>query len=198
LLQNRSMAASAVTTAADRQSREKLCYILWARHYKTIVSRNGHPSTIHAALALQARNDVLQFALERDGRVQAGVRDLYGYIPLQYAVRIPASKTTDDMILSKLLQIFPDGAGCKDPLGRYPLHVALEMGHTWSRGVENLYRCYRASITERDRATDGISTRCQGGLYPFSIAALYSDLETTFCLLRENPEVLSFAIKTRL
>jgi ankyrin repeat protein len=157
--------------------RQKLSLILSARYYGTISTilstKNG--SALHAALALKCSEDVLQFALEQ--YESAGVRDCHGNLPLHYAVRmiIPS-------ILPKLLNKFPDGASCKDSSGRLPLHAALMNGCTWSQGVRDLFVHNPTAVSVKDE---------EYNLYPLALSAAFSDLETTFCLLRENPHILA-------
>lgn len=158
---------------------DKLCYILWARHYGTIVARSGQFfSTLHTVLALHCPKPIIEIALERHGAQSAGVRDKFGNLPLHYAVRIKSSGA----ILATLLQHFPQAASRPDSDGRLPLLVALKHGYTWQQGVRELYFLYPMAISMIDDET------C---LFPFSLAATCSDVETIFCLLREHPQVIS-------
>jgi ankyrin repeat protein len=164
---------------------DKLCFILWARHYGTIVARSGQAfSTLHAVLALHCPKYIIEIALERHGARSAGIRDKFGNLPLHYAVRINSLGA----ILATLLQHFPHAASCPDSDGRLPLLVALKHGHTWQQGIRELYSLYPMAISMIDNETS---------LFPFSLAATCSDVETIFCLLREHPQMIWGVIPVR-
>lgn len=174
-----SFGPDAWTSAAG----EKLRYVMCARHYGTIVSRMSHQSTLHAALAIPGvPKYVVWLSLRHEGGSAAGVRDVMGNLPLHYAIKRRDLELPP--VLCELLKIFPDGASCKDSSGRYPLHVALESGRTWSTGIAVLYHSHSPAIKFKDRGT---------GMHPFALAAAYSDIETVFCLLRANPDFISTA-----
>ena len=159
---------------------DKLCYVLWARKYGTLVARSGQAfSTLHAALSLRCPKDVIEIALERYGGQYAGVRDQFGNLPLHYAVKLNSSGPP---IVATLLQHFPQAASCSDAYGRLPLHVALKHGHTWSKGVAQLLLNYPPAIAVTDKETS---------LLPCALSASFCDVETTFCLLREYPQVIT-------
>jgi ankyrin repeat protein len=158
---------------------DKLCYILWARHYGTLVARSGQAfSTLHAALALHCQKYIIDIVLERHGAQSAGVRDKFGNLPLHYAVRIHSLGA----ILATLLQHFPLAASRPDSDDRLPLMMALKHGYTWQQGVRELYSLYPMAISMIDDDTS---------LFPFSLAATSSDVETIYCLLREHPQMIS-------
>jgi ankyrin repeat protein len=162
---------------------KKLDLLLWASYYGTIISRNGRVnSTLHAALALKCSEEVIHYAFERDAYFVAGVRDRYGNLPLHYAVQLPVASVSDSCILVQLIHAFPEGASCKDASGRLPLHMALKEGYTWSQGVRYIFEQYKLAIAIQEEEHE---------LYPFALAAAFSDEETTYCLLREHPQFLA-------
>jgi ankyrin repeat protein len=162
----------------------KICYMLWARKYGTIVSRSGQAfSTLHAALALKCPLHIIELAIERHVSDVAGVRDVFGNLPIHYAVQCDYAYFGDTDIIRRLLQYFPQGAACKNASGRFPLLEALKHGYTWSLGIRELYVNHPAAITIMD---------FESSLYPCALSALFScDVETTYCLIREHPQLIS-------
>jgi ankyrin repeat protein len=158
--------------------------ILWVRYYGGINGEGGNNqlgSILHSALALKCDEDVIRFAWEGKGSHAAGIRDCYGNLPLHHAVQLP-SPAGDDGILAEIVKAFPEGASCKDASGRLPLHVALTNGYTWTKhGVKELFENNPSVISSKDEEHD---------LYPSLLAAAFSDVETTFALLREYPQVI--------
>lgn len=168
----------------SKEAGKKLYYVLCARHYKTVFSRNGRQSFIHAALALNLERDALEIAFSQDGTFQAGTCDIYKHLPIHYAVKNGASMSSN--LVPRLLEAFPHGAATPDPSGRLPLHVALENGFDWQNGIEALYQNHKAAINVKE----GDEICPSSGLFPCAIAAAYSDLTTTFCLLKAHPMIL--------
>jgi ankyrin repeat protein len=167
----------------------KLYLILWVRYYGGVINageggnNNQIGSILHSALALKCNEDVTQFAWERHGSHAATIRDCYGNLPLHHAVQLPSSAC--DGIVAEIIKAFPEGASCKDASGRLPLHVALTNGYTWTKhGVKELFENYPSVISSKDEE------HC---LYPSLLSAAFSDVETTFALLREYPRVIGYS-----
>lgn len=174
-------AASRSNTAWDRNQWQKLSYLLWARHYGSINTRSQHSfSVLHAALALKCPVDVIDTAL-RLHRDVAGARDVHSNLPLHYAVQ---SWTVTDAHICQLLTAFPPAAATRDGNNRFPLHEALKSGKGWHQGVSRIYESFPAAASHQDDDTF---------LPPVLLAAAYSDLDSTFCLLRECPQVVASA-----
>jgi len=74
---------------------------------------------------------------------------------------------------------------------RYPLHSALANGHTWSRGVRDLFLAAPEILLFQDPLTR---------LFPFQLPAVSVlggndddvDLETVYQLLRSRPDVVNY------
>jgi hypothetical protein len=82
------------------------------------------------------------------------------------------------------VKAFPEGASCKDASGRLPLHVALtNNGYTWTKqhGVKELFESNPSVISSKDE---------EHYWHPSLLAAAFSDVETTFALLREYHQVI--------
>lgn len=157
----------------------KLTYLLWATHYGTLVARNSQTfSTIHAALALDCPRDVIDNAIHLQGMSSCGVRDIYGNLPLHYAV---SAKAVHRIALQKLLEYFPAAASSSDSEGRLPLHQALKHGKTWGEGLDALYAAYPLAISLPDK---------ESGFPLAFLAATNGDVETIFSILREFPQVI--------
>ena len=64
---------------------------------------------------------------------------------------------------------------------RLCLHLALKCNYTWETGVRDLHHA-------ENRASE---TKDEQRLYPFMKAAVNSEVNTTYCLLRSNPTVIN-------
>ena len=96
------------------------------------------------------------------------------------------SSETQSPVIEILLQANQgdaSGAAClPDPIGRLPLHLALETGKKWSQGICQLSQVHPEGLAHLDRTCN---------LYPFMLAAEgdRSDLNTVYEVLRYNPSV---------
>jgi hypothetical protein len=161
----------------DRNQWKKLTYLLWARHYGSMNARSEHSfSVLHAALALKCPTEVVDTAIRLHCRDVAGIRDVHGNLPLHYAVQ---SFMVTAAHISQLIAAFPHAAMAKDDKGRLPLHEALKYGKAWHGGVSTIYENF-PDVASKDEETS---------LPPAFLAASYSDLDATFSLLREYPQV---------
>ena len=149
---------------------------------------------LHAAVSLQqcCPLEVLDYALHKYPE-QIRMRDCSGRLPLHIAVasKPPNADTSqalrkfqpkEQQLSCKLLEYYPGAAAeCdpNEPLGRHPLHTALDNGHEWYAGIKKLHQHAPNALTERDPLTR---------LYPFQMAQ--DDLDSTYQLLRNMPSVL--------
>jgi len=124
---------------------------------------------VHAAAAISAPTDVLQFAI---GLYHHQVRlgDELGRLPIHLAAStsfpISHSHIGHKSPLDILVATYPRGTKRFDKKGRLPLHYALESGKNLEEGVEALLAENPVSATVRDSFT---------GLFPFMLAARYQD-----------------------
>ena len=107
-----------------------------------------------------------------------------------------------DFLLQSNSETAAQGAFMHDPLGRLPVHIALQTGKRWNEGVRALIEASPDSVGVADPTS---------GLYPFMIAACgrgsssatlsddnsqnsaqsrKGDIGTTFELLRLNPSLI--------
>jgi ankyrin repeat protein len=178
LYQINSSSSGQSSSEWDRNQWKKLTYLLWVRHYGSMNARSEHSySVLHAALALKCPADVVDTAIRLHCRDVAGIRDVHGNLPLHYAVQ---SWTVTGAHISQIISAFPHAAMAKDGKGRLPLHEALKSGKAWHEGgVSTIYDNFTA-VSSKDEETT---------LPPAFLAASYSDLDATFTLLREYPQV---------
>jgi len=161
----------------------KATYILWARHYGSITARSCHSfSTLHAALACsKCPLSIIQRAMKQYGEEMAGVKDVYGNLPLHYAIR---SNSVTGADIRQLLAAFPHAAGLVDSKGFLPLHLAVVSDRrSWHEGANEIYQHFPAAAAMRCQATEH-------ALPPALLAALHVDITTTFELLRAFPEIV--------
>jgi Ankyrin repeat len=159
---------------------KKIVLFLQARHYGNV--DQGMSTMLHAALALQSCDVIVRGVLEHDeGRRQSiGLRDEYGHFPLHYAVRWHSST---DRLLFRLLSSRPDVASFRDASTlKLPLHEALISGYGWHEGIQELFLLHKPAVYEIDSGYE---------LYPFALAAAFSDLDATFNLLRQYPNAVA-------
>jgi hypothetical protein len=106
-----------------------------------------------------------------------------GILPLHYFLTTHKVSTKgSDHVISHLIHAFPHA--CKvSRKGRFPLQIALSSGYTWSSGIRDVAFADSSILEKAD---------LESGLVPFLQAALASggDLNTSYCLLRENPSLL--------
>jgi hypothetical protein len=177
LYQNRSSSTVRSNAEWDRNQWKKLTYLLWVRHYGSMNARSEHSfSVLHAALALKCPTDVVDTAIRLHCRDVAGIRDVHGNLPLHYAVQ---SWTVTGAHISQLIEAFPQAVMSKDGKGRLPLHEALKSRKSWHGGVSKIFEMFPC-VASKDEET---------ALPPAFLAAAYSDLDATFSLLREYPQV---------
>jgi hypothetical protein len=157
---------------------EKITLILQAAHCGGIIDKGA--STLHAALALQCQDVIVLGALGRENLQGIRQRDQYGNLPLHYAVQW---RSSTEMLLARLLRAYPDAANRKDSSGRLPLHAALISGYKWfdEGGVKEIFDLNKTAIFKRDK---------EHQLYPFALAAAFSDLDAVFNLLRQSPQLI--------
>jgi Ankyrin repeat len=159
---------------------KKIVLFLRAQHYGNV--DQGMSTTLHAALALRSCDVIVRGILECDeGRHPfIGLRDEYGHFPLHYAVRWHSST---DRLLFRLLSSRPDVARIRDASTlKLPLHEALISGYGWNEGIKELFLLHKPAIYEID---------LDYKLYPFALAAAFSDLDATFNLLRQYPNAVA-------
>jgi len=186
----------------------KINKLVLVSHYGTLSARNGQTrSFLHAALARNCPKEVLTVAVKIHGQHAAGMTDIFGNLPLHYAVGCFSSLTTssssnnnnasslivDDQekdVISTLLTSFPQAAGIRDAKGRLPLHQVLKQqqrgdnNNAASEILRKLLTLYPLAVQLRDKETK---------LPPALIAATYEDdgsVETTYMLLREYPQII--------
>ena len=153
---------------------------------------------VHAAVSLGALScpvEVLEYALQQFPE-QAFCRDQWGQLPLHIAVGPTAWNATtrrrykprEQEFISRLLAANPDAANetTQGDHGRRPLHIAISNRHTWSGGIECLFRAAPEVLLTPDPVTR---------LYPFQLASVpvrdnQVDLDTIYMLLRSQPDVL--------
>jgi hypothetical protein len=170
-------------TGWDTNQWKKLSYLLWARHYGSINTRSQHSfSVLHAALALKCPVGVIDTAMRLHCRSVAGTRDVHSNIPLHYAVE---SWTVTGAHILQLLRAFPQAATTRNGNNRLPLHQALKSGKAWHQGVSLIYEQFPAAAASKDGETL---------LPPALLAAAFSDLDSTFALLRQDPQVIACII----
>lgn len=89
------------------------------------------------------------------------------WMPLHYTAACPHS---NDALIQKVLELWPEAAADVDGRGKTPLHLAVESGKDWGYGSNALFMAYPEAIDMVDRA----------GLVPFTAAALsYCEHDTT-------------------
>jgi hypothetical protein len=107
-----------------------------------------------------------------------------GIFPLHFFLTTPHDGTKgSDRVISHLIQTFPQA--CKYcHKGRFPLQIALSSGYTWSSGIRDVAFADSSILDKAD---------LNSGLIPFLQAAMASgvDLNTSYCLLRENPSLVN-------
>jgi len=87
--------------------------------------------------------------------------------------------------VSRLIKVYPQAASVKNHCGKYPLNIALQNGGGWDTVIEMLFASYPEALRIRNEKTS---------LFPFMEAAAFSDLDTTFRLLRYCPEVIQYVM----
>jgi hypothetical protein len=105
-----------------------------------------------------------------------------GILPLHYLLTTRKVTKGSDRVISHLIQAFPQA--CKYcHRGRFPLQIALSSGYTWASGIRDVAFADSSILEKAD---------LEYGLIPFLQAAMASggDLNTSYCLLRENPSLV--------
>lgn len=171
----------------------------------TIIYDNKEEDTlyVHAAVSLGQKNcpmKVLSFVMNTYP-THVFQRNKYGYLPLHISIqRVLWSKNktrrfqlNEQTFISCLLKAHPEAAREKiySDHDRYPLHSALANGHTWSRGVRDLFLAAPEILLFQDPLTR---------LFPFQLPAVSVlggndddvDLETVYQLLRSRPDVVNY------
>ncbi|MGK3736181.1 MAG: hypothetical protein ACI8RD_007153, partial [Bacillariaceae sp.] len=161
---------------------------------------------VHGAVSLGQQNcpiEVLLFVMNAYPR-QVFQRNKYGHLPLHISTqRVLWSKNkkrrfqpNEQTFISCLLQAYPVGARERiySDHNRYPLHSAIANGHTWSRGVQDIFLAAPEIVLIRDPSTK---------LFPFQLSAVPIldgndngvDLETVYKLLRSRPDVINYCLQ---
>eukprot|EP00980_Cylindrotheca_fusiformis_P011435 scaffold2649_cov137-Cylindrotheca_fusiformis.AAC.10 len=172
---------------------QKLSLILRARYFTSIQLDPNSNSLLHAALALQVPRKFLEYSLQQESEDQKSVakyRDCYGNLPLHYAVQRRVVEQPDMAeimhdLISRIVVSFPEAVSLRNSCGGLPLHEALKNGYTWAEGVKILFD----ANPQANAILDPIDR-----VYPFCLAAMFptntENLDTSYSLLRENPEIL--------
>lgn len=198
----------------DENQWKKISYVLWSRHYGSILARSEHSySTLHAALACSGSDnakttdggcsrgcgcpdEVVDAAVRRYAAHVSGTRDsvgdMQGGLPLHYAIGSATSTNRNG------------AAASSSPSRR---HVVVQLlaafpGAASERNSEGdlpLHQAIRAGKGWHEAGVDCIY-RCypaaasildiRTGLPPSLLAAVHGDLDTSFELLRELPEAI--------
>jgi len=153
-----------------------------ARTHGLVSAETSEPLCLHAAMKMECADALLYFVLERY-RHEISQCDQRGQLPLHLAVEtgIPSRRKLWRCVFEELRARYPKAAKTPDPIsGRLPLHVmASNPNYTWTE-IEVVFQAYPQAMAVRDHAT---------GLLPFALAS--SSVETTFCLLSAQPDVLT-------
>jgi hypothetical protein len=156
-------------------------------------------SIVHAAVSLGSLScpvEVLDHVLRKFPE-QAFLRDQWDQLPLHIVVGPttcnPSTrrqyKPREQQFISLLLEA--NCGAATEPIhsdhDRYPLHTALSNRHTWSGGIECLFRAAPEILLMPDPLSK---------LYPFQLAAIpvrdnHVNLDTIYMLLRSQPDVLA-------
>lgn len=156
----------------------KIAKLVVTAHYGTLpVARNAQTFPIlHAVLARNCPQKVLEVAANRFGRQLSGMADRFGNLPLHYAV---SSKYANQAIVTSLLSFYPHGAATRNGKGQLPLHQAVK--HDCIGSIEELLRRFPAAVQERDRDTK---------LPVALLGAERANVPSTYLLLREYPQIV--------
>lgn len=142
---------------------------------------NGKPLCLHAAMKMECTDALLYHVMERYQH-QISECDQKGRLPLHLAceVGIPKRRKLWRCVFEELLQANPEAARTPDPIsGKLPLHTMVSNPkYTWNE-IELVFQAYPQAMSQRDAVTD---------LLPF---AMTSSVETRFCLLTAQPDVLA-------
>ena len=115
-------------------------------------------------------------------------RSAFDVLPLHYFLKtqpFPARRARQKATVAALdhmLRIHPGACAVADPDGRYPLHLALRNGYTWTEG------CVADMVLAHDGALDVFDQDSRR--LPFLLA---DDLTDIYALLRENPVAIAHA-----
>lgn len=111
-----------------------------------------------------------------------------GTLPLHYVIsvlgRSKRNHARAGVLIRALLAAYPEAARVRY-IGCFPLHLALSQGFKWNEGVRELAFAW----------DDALHATTKDGLHPFHLAAIagetsgLADLETIYCLIREQPIV---------
>lgn len=159
---------------------------------------------VHAAVSLGAQGcpiEVLSYVMEKYPK-QVFQRDARGHLPLHIAIQKVSwskrkkrrLKPKEKPFLKCLLKAYPGSARKRiySDHDRFPLHSALGNGHSWTRGIEDVFLAAPEVLLARDPFTR---------LFPFQLAGVpiteekSSDvdvLETVYQLLRTQPDVIYY------
>jgi len=152
-----------------------------ARAHGLFTPEAKQPLCLHAAMKMECTDALLYFVLEKY-RCQISQCDEKGRLPLHLAVEagIPSRRKLWRCVFEELIKCYPKGAMTPDPVsGRLPLHTMISNpNYSWAE-IEVVFQAHPKAMAERDAAT---------GLLPF---AMTTSIETSFCLLTAQPDVLS-------
>ena len=145
--------------------------------------QNSNIPQLHVALEMACCSPVVlcQFIEMYPEQVSMPI-GIDGIFPLHYFLATHNVTKGSDRVISRLIQTFPQA--CKEcHRGRFPLQIALSSGYTWSSGIRDVAFADSSILEKAD---------LESGLIPFLQAAMASggDLNTSYCLLRENPSLV--------
>lgn len=153
-----------------------------AREYEFVSSETpNEPLGLFAAMKMECTDALLYFVFQ-EYRHQIAQRDVKGRLALHIAadLGIPTQRKLWKCVFEELLEHYPEAARIPDPTSsRLPLHTMISNpAYGWAE-IEVVFQAYPQAMLERESET---------GLLPF---ALTSSVETSFCLLTAQPDVLS-------
>ena len=159
---------------------------------------------VHAAVSLGQQNcpiEVLSFVMNAYPN-QVFQRNELGQLPLHISTqRVSWSKnkkrrfqSNEQTFIACLIKAYPRGTRERiySDHNRYPLHSAIANGHTWSRGVQDIFLAAPEILLIRDPLTK---------LFPFQLSAAPIhdgkdvDLETLYKLLRSRPDIINYCLQ---
>jgi len=147
--------------------------------YSLMSSKYGNYGMVHSVFSFtQKITGLLPFALKFFS-IDARIKDIKGRLPLH--VLLQRSDHLSSNNLNLLLKAFPKAAESIDNEERLPLQIAINQDQTSWEIVRNIFECFPNAIYICDKKT---------GLYPFMTAALNSNLNQSFELLRLAPQLI--------
>jgi hypothetical protein len=151
-----------------------------ARSHRLLSEENGAPLLLHACMQIECPDALLYLVME-EYKHQISNRDQQGRFPLHIAadVGIPSQRKLHKCVIETLIASYPEAARIEDPItGRLALHsMTSNPAYSWNE-MQIVFQAHPQAMATRDPVT---------GLLPFQLA---SSIETSFCLLTAQPDVL--------